>query len=121
MEPAAAALTRLGVCRDCSRDRIVVEKPFGRDLASARALNASLSGMFAESQIYRIDHYIGRRRCRTSSASGSPTPLRAGMEPRYIDHVQITSRRRSRRGPRRILRQQPGLRTSAEPPLQSSA
>ncbi|MCA8882836.1 MAG: glucose-6-phosphate dehydrogenase, partial [Rhodobacteraceae bacterium] len=39
--------------------RIVVEKPFGRDLASARALNAALATYFDEGQIYRIDHYLG--------------------------------------------------------------
>jgi len=45
--------------------RIVVEKPFGRDLASAKALNRGLAEHFDESQIYRIDHYLARRRCRT--------------------------------------------------------
>ncbi|MGO9803676.1 MAG: glucose-6-phosphate dehydrogenase [Steroidobacteraceae bacterium] len=45
----------------CARDaRIVVEKPFGRDLASARALNATLHAHFSESQIFRIDHYLGK-------------------------------------------------------------
>ena len=45
----------------CSRDaRVVVEKPFGRDLASARALNEILHETFDESQIYRIDHYLGK-------------------------------------------------------------
>ena len=42
MKPAAAMLQRLGVCRDCAHDRLVVEKPFGRDLASARDLNQFL-------------------------------------------------------------------------------
>ncbi|MGP8033088.1 MAG: glucose-6-phosphate dehydrogenase [Steroidobacteraceae bacterium] len=46
---------------NCARDaRIVVEKPFGRDLASARALNATLHAHFSESQIFRIDHYLGK-------------------------------------------------------------
>ena len=40
--------------------RIVVEKPFGRDLTSARELNKTLRDHFAESQIYRIDHYLGK-------------------------------------------------------------
>ena len=45
----------------CARGaRIVVEKPFGRDLASARALNATLHAHFPESQIFRIDHYLGK-------------------------------------------------------------
>jgi len=46
----------------CARNaRVVVEKPFGRDLASARALNATLHGAFDESRIFRIDHYLGNR------------------------------------------------------------
>src|SRR5437588_780303 len=41
--------------------RVIVEKPFGRDLASARALNAILLGAFDENSIFRIDHYLGKR------------------------------------------------------------
>src|SRR5262249_62202736 len=40
--------------------RIVIEKPFGRDLASSRALNHVVSGAFSEEQVYRIDHYLGK-------------------------------------------------------------
>src|SRR5581483_3926539 len=40
--------------------RVIVEKPFGRDLTSARALNATLTALLDESQIYRIDHYLGK-------------------------------------------------------------
>ena len=43
-----------------SEARIVVEKPFGRDLATAQALNATLASHFTEKQIYRIDHYLGK-------------------------------------------------------------
>ena len=51
-------LTKAG----CSREgRVIVEKPFGHDRASARALNAILLNSFAESQIFRIDHYLGKR------------------------------------------------------------
>jgi glucose-6-phosphate 1-dehydrogenase len=46
---------------DCARDaRVVLEKPFGRDLASAQALNATLHRVFDESSIFRIDHYLGK-------------------------------------------------------------
>ena len=45
--------------------RIVVEKPFGRDLTSARALNLTLAKYFTEDQIYRIDHYLGKKTVRT--------------------------------------------------------
>lgn len=91
MEAAAAMLQRLGVCRDCARDRLVVEKPFGRDLPSAQALNVFLGGMFVESQIYRIDHYLGKETIQNILAFRFANSL---YEPiwnrRYIDHVQIT-------------------------------
>ena len=91
MEPAASTLKRIGVCRDCKRDRLVVEKPFGRDLDSARALNQLLSGMFVESQIYRIDHFLGKETVQNIFAFRFANSL---FEPvwnrRYIDHVQIT-------------------------------
>jgi glucose-6-phosphate 1-dehydrogenase len=91
MEPAASMLQRLGVCKDCSRDRLVVEKPFGRDLPSARSLNLFLNGMFVESQIYRIDHYLGKETVQNILAFRFANSL---YEPiwnrRYIDHVQIT-------------------------------
>jgi len=71
--------------------RIVVEKPFGHDLASARALNEQLNKGFSERQIYRIDHYLGKETVQNIMV------LRFGngiFEPiwnrRYIDHVQIT-------------------------------
>ena len=91
MEPAASMLQRLGVCRDCARDRLVVEKPFGRDLSSARSLNAFLNGMFVESQIYRIDHYLGKETVQNILAFRFANSL---FEPvwnrRYVDHIQIT-------------------------------
>lgn len=71
--------------------RIVVEKPFGRDLASARALNAVLAQHFTEDQIYRIDHYLGKETVQNLMAVRFANIL---FEPiwkaEYIDHVQIT-------------------------------
>ncbi len=71
--------------------RIVVEKPLGRDLASARALNAQLAEGFDESQIYRIDHYLGKETVQNLMALRFANAL---FEPlwnaRHIDHVQIT-------------------------------
>lgn len=71
--------------------RIVIEKPFGYDLASARHLNAELGSVFSEEQIYRIDHYLGKETVQNIAvlrfANQIFEPLWNG---RYIDHVQIT-------------------------------
>ena len=70
--------------------RIVVEKPFGRDLASARALNETLLGAFHEDQVFRIDHYLGKETVRNILVfrldNGIFEPL---WNSRYVDHVQI--------------------------------
>ncbi|EYD71681.1 glucose-6-phosphate dehydrogenase [Limimaricola hongkongensis] len=74
-----------------SESRIVVEKPFGRDLATARALNATLAEHFDEQQIYRIDHYLGKETVQNLMAVRFGNVL---FEPlwnsHYIDHIQIT-------------------------------
>jgi glucose-6-phosphate 1-dehydrogenase len=71
--------------------RIVVEKPFGRDLASAKKLNAVLAKHFNETQIYRIDHYLGKETVQNLMAVRFANIL---FEPlwkaEYVDHVQIT-------------------------------
>ena len=71
--------------------RIVVEKPFGRDLASAHALNQVLAAHFTEQQIYRIDHYLGKETVQNLMAVRFANIL---FEPiwkaQYIDNVQIT-------------------------------
>ncbi|SEP91803.1 glucose-6-phosphate 1-dehydrogenase [Loktanella sp. DSM 29012] len=71
--------------------RIVVEKPFGRDLASAQALNATLAEHFDERQIYRIDHYLGKETVQNLMAVRFGNVL---FEPlwnsHYVDHIQIT-------------------------------
>jgi len=77
---------------DDSEVRIVVEKPFGYDLASARKLNAQLLEVFEESQIFRIDHYLGKETVQNLMALRFANAL---FEPvwnrNYIDHVQITA------------------------------
>ena len=71
--------------------RIVVEKPFGRDLESARALNTALAKHFDESQIYRIDHYLGKETVQNLMAVRFGNML---FEPlwnsQFVDHIQIT-------------------------------
>lgn len=71
--------------------RIVVEKPFGRDLISAHALNAEVAAVFSERQIYRIDHYLGKETVQNVLAFRFANIL---FEPvwnrHYVDHVQIT-------------------------------
>jgi glucose-6-phosphate 1-dehydrogenase len=71
--------------------RVVVEKPFGHDLDSARALNRDLLAVLGERQIYRIDHYLGKETVQNilafRFANGIFEPV---WNRRYIDHVQIT-------------------------------
>jgi len=57
---ALSAVRILGEAGLVDRSRIVMEKPFGTDLASARSLNANLHDVFAEEQIFRIDHFLGK-------------------------------------------------------------
>jgi glucose-6-phosphate 1-dehydrogenase len=71
--------------------RVIIEKPFGVDLASARALNAELSIGLQESQIYRIDHYLGKETVQNilalRFANGIFEPI---WNRRYVDHIQMT-------------------------------
>ncbi|HED18235.1 MAG TPA: glucose-6-phosphate dehydrogenase, partial [Gammaproteobacteria bacterium] len=89
----ASELGKVGLAEerdDCWR-RIIVEKPFGRDLDSARGLNMTLHQSFDEHQIYRIDHYLGKETVQNIMAyrfgNGTVEPI---WNHRYINNVQIT-------------------------------
>ena len=87
--PLAERLHKNNMANQTSR--IVVEKPFGRDLDSAKELNAILARHFDEEQIYRIDHYLGKETVQNLMAVRFANIL---FEPlwnsQYVDHIQIT-------------------------------
>jgi glucose-6-phosphate 1-dehydrogenase len=84
----AAGLNR---SRDEGVVRIVIEKPFGTDLESARQLNHQIQQVFTETQVYRIDHYLGKETVQNilafRLANGIFEPI---WNRNYVDHVQIT-------------------------------
>ncbi|MEP6926149.1 MAG: glucose-6-phosphate dehydrogenase [Ginsengibacter sp.] len=85
-------LGTLDICHDTKCTRIVVEKPFGHDLESAKETNKMLGEYFSEEQIFRIDHYLGKETVQNILALRFANAL---FEPiwnrNYIDHVQITA------------------------------
>jgi glucose-6-phosphate 1-dehydrogenase len=71
--------------------RVVIEKPFGHDLASARELNAMLNAVFPESSVFRIDHYLGKETVQNILALRFANTLFEPIWNRgYVDHIQIT-------------------------------
>src|SRR5450432_2446543 len=91
IEVISESLYKLKLCHQEKRDRIVVEKPFGTDLDSSKKLNRFLGKRFAENQIYRIDHYLGKETVQNILAFRFANYV---FEPlwnnEYIDHIQIS-------------------------------
>src|SRR5262249_5119406 len=89
----ARGLGRAGLAKEPEGEfrRIVVEKPFGRDLESSRRLDAELHEYFREHQIYRIDHYLAKETVQNILALRfTNTIFQPIWNRRYVDHVQIT-------------------------------
>ena len=103
--------------------RLVVEKPFGTDLASAKALNSELLKLVDEHEIYRIDHYLGKETVQNilvlRFANGMFEPI---WNRNHIDHVQITVDETARRRPsRQLLRpDRRAARHGAEPSVSTA-
>jgi glucose-6-phosphate 1-dehydrogenase len=92
--PIVQQLGRAGLSQqsDGKWRRVVIEKPFGQDLESAKTLNRDIRAVLQESQIYRIDHYLGKETVQNIMVFRFDNAI---FEPiwnrRYIDHVQITN------------------------------
>src|SRR5581483_11325981 len=87
----ASNLAKAKLAEDKDKVRIVIEKPFGHDLETAKELNQLLSGIFDEKQVYRIDHYLGKETVQNIMAFRFANSI---MEPlwnrNFIEHVQIS-------------------------------
>jgi len=92
--PIVQQLSRAGLSKEENGRwrRVVIEKPFGHDLESAKFLNRQIRGVLSENQIYRIDHYLGKETVQNIMVFRFDNAI---FEPiwnrRYIDHVQITN------------------------------
>jgi glucose-6-phosphate 1-dehydrogenase len=91
-QTAVEGMGKVGLQQGQGWRRLVVEKPFGYDLASARQLSAAIQQVFPEHEVYRIDHYLGKETVQNILAfrfgNGIFEPL---WNRRYVNHVQITA------------------------------
>jgi glucose-6-phosphate 1-dehydrogenase len=90
--PVVEQLGAVGLHENPGWTRIIIEKPFGHDLASSNELNEAVRKVFREEQVYRIDHYLGKETVQNVLAfrfgNGIFEPL---WDRRYVNHVQITA------------------------------
>jgi len=92
--PIVESLARAGLMDESDGvfRRVAVEKPFGHDLASAKALNRQILSVVEEHQVYRIDHFLGKETVQNIMVARFANPwLEAVWNNRYIDSVQITA------------------------------
>lgn len=94
-ETVALSLKFNGMASSGDRDswqRLVIEKPFGKDLATARRLNESITEVFREGNVFRIDHYLGKEMLQNMLVIRFGNPIFESVwNSRYIDNIQITS------------------------------
>jgi glucose-6-phosphate 1-dehydrogenase len=87
---AEAVVRTLGEARLADRSRIIMEKPFGTDLSTAKVLNESVHGVFTPDQVYRIDHFLGKEAAQNILAFRFANGLFEPIWNRgHIDHIQI--------------------------------
>ncbi len=90
--PIALNIKESGLGSTTGWKRLIIEKPFGRDLESARELNTALSKAFEEDEIYRIDHYLGKSMIQNLESLAFSNPvLQTLLNNRHIANVQITA------------------------------
>jgi glucose-6-phosphate 1-dehydrogenase len=91
IEPTAQGIYKNKLATQIKLDRIVIEKPFGTDLITAKKLNIFLQKRFSEKQIFRIDHYLGKETVQNIMAFRFANTLFSPVwNNEYIDHIQIS-------------------------------